>query len=270
MPQRRFFENVVQLPGVDIQSSARGRVLHHATREDGGGTLSLDLDDVYAAVVTDDDGRPIAAPYEAYGRVRRPHAFGDSGITGLRAMAVDYSGKSGADAMIVLVDRIDGHDKPLWAWQLESESEGIMQENIDTSGEGREVFKMENYEKARNGDLLLTESQPARDDRVRVHEDGFTYAQGDAAMRATFITPASPSLQLAERIQYHRTNIEVVRRDQSTGIFAEGDDGFFVILTFQDGPAPEVEVIEGSGLDATVRIGDQTVRFDGEKIILGE
>jgi hypothetical protein len=52
-------------------------------------------------------------------------------------------------------------------------------------------------------------------------------------------------------------------------ISATADSGsFFVILTLQRGVAPAVKV-EGTGLDAKVTVGQQTVRFDGQKVIFG-
>jgi hypothetical protein len=202
--------------------------------------------------------------------VRRDHAFLDSGITGMRAMAVDYSGRSSAPCMIVMVDRIEGAKALSWPWQLHTRAEGIMQKDIDKSGTGRDVFEKENYQKAVNGQLLLTESAPFDDERIQMHDDGFTFTQQDATMRATFVAPSRPELELAERVQYHRTNVEVIRRTESRAIFADGSDGFFVILTFQSGPAPKVEVLNGEGLNAIVKVGEQTVRFDGERIILGD
>jgi hypothetical protein len=53
------------------------------------------------------------------------------------------------------------------------------------------------------------------------------------------------------------------------GVFAEGGDEFFVVVTLQRGDPPAVKV-EGSGLGAKVTVGKRTVAFDGQKIILGE
>ena len=48
-----------------------------------------------------------------------------------------------------------------------------------------------------------------------------------------------------------------------------GRRDFFVVITFQPTDPPQVK-ISGKGLDARVTVGRQTVRFDGEKIILGQ
>ena len=44
---------------------------------------------------------------------------------------------------------------------------------------------------------------------------------------------------------------------------------YFVVLTVQRGDAPDVK-IAGNGVDAVVKVGAQTVRFDGRKIVCGE
>lgn len=267
VPGNRFAENVVQLPNHRIHSRARGKVIDHLAGPDGSGALSLDLNDVYAKPRSNDAGR-LHPPFESYGRVRQPENFLPSGITGSRAMAVDYSGRSGVPALIVLVDVITGADQPVWSWQLASESEGFMQEILEARGEGGDAIAMENFQKAFNGQLLLAESEPVEDARITLHPDGFTFTQDGASMRATFVTADLPTVEMARRKEYYRTNIEVVRRNISTGLFAPGKDFFFTILTFQEGEAPEVKIIAGQGLDSVVRVGDQTIRFDGQRIIL--
>ncbi len=54
------------------------------------------------------------------------------------------------------------------------------------------------------------------------------------------------------------------------GLFAEDEAGrFFVVLTFQKGPAPQIQV-KGKGLGAVATVGRRTVRFDGKAIVFGE
>lgn len=45
---------------------------------------------------------------------------------------------------------------------------------------------------------------------------------------------------------------------------APASESFFVVMTLQEGDAPEVVVGTGSGLDAVVRVGQRRIRFDGE------
>jgi hypothetical protein len=97
----------------------------------------------------------------------------------------------------------------------------------------------------------------------------FTLSRGDATLQATFITPATPKVQLAERVEYRQLVKSGVVRNSSKAIFAEGGDAFFVVITLQRGPAPAVTA-EGEGLQARVKVGDQTVRFDGRRVVFGQ
>lgn len=109
--------SVVLLPDDQINQGACGRLVHYEAMADGSGSLTLDMDDVYA--------RPSPGLYDKMLN-RNPEKRVASGITGLRAVAVDYSGKCGAPAMMVLVDKIDGGGKRLWTWQKpEGASQGI-------------------------------------------------------------------------------------------------------------------------------------------------
>ncbi len=266
--ENRYGESVVQMPENDINAAARARVTFLDTRPDGSGALSLDMDDVYTAPVFDARGRR-ARLYGRYGRVRRPHCFVPSGIRGMRALAVDYSGLSGAPCMVVMVDQIRGGKTKSWTWQLESKSEGAGKSEKDPKRPGWITFRGRSFNNPRNGQLLFTESKAIEDDdRVTLHDDGFTFTRGDALLRATFVAPARPRLELAEKAQYRDMPKGGVRRDSSRAIFAEGGDEFLVILTIQRGDPPAVKV-SGTGLDAKVTVGRRVVTFDGEKIVLG-
>jgi len=209
-------ENVVLLPEDEINESSCGRLAYLKTQKDGSAVLTIDLDDVYARKSRLYDGNLI----------RWPERLAKSGIAGLRAMAFDYSGKSGAPAMMVLLDRINGGKKKVWQWHLPKEA------------------------------------------LANVKIDGNTFAlhHGDASMKATFIAPERVKLEAAS---------ELIRvRDPRHGfhgqvhrVKATRGDNFFVVITFQRGEPPPVKV-EGKGLDATVTVGKQSVRFDGQKIIL--
>jgi hypothetical protein len=268
--ERRYGENVVQLPEDEINPGARGRVTHWKAESDGSGAVSLDLSKVYSAPVRNAKGSALPL-YERYGRIPHPQAFGDSGIHGLRSMAVDFSGKSGAPCMIVLVDRIEGGKGKSWTWQLESKSEKVGKSTKHPKKEGWVVFRGREFDNPRNGELLFSESKVIEaDERVKLEADGFTLTQGDANLRATFVIPSKPRLEFAEKAQYRDLPKFGVQRNSSKAVFATGGDEFFAILTFQRGRGPEVRTLQGKGLGATVRVGEQTVRFDGQKIIFGE
>jgi hypothetical protein len=214
---QREFNPCVALPLDDINPGSCGRLRYRQLQPDGFGTVTIDLNDVYAG-----KGRN---RYDA-NYLRHPDADASaSAITGLRAVAFDYSGQSGAPCLFVLVDKITGGKERWWHWPLDG-------------------------------------SQLAR---TKVAGNTLTIDQGDATLQATFITPTDPRLD---------ARTDTVRGDDEKEyplgrVRAVSQDNFFVVVTIQKKDAPAVKV-EGAGLDAKVTVGNQTIRFDGEKIRLGE
>jgi hypothetical protein len=220
----RVHEPVVLLPLDETNESQCGHVTHYRAEADGSGAVTINLDDVYSA-------SSVRRSLWDANLLRRPGQALPPGITGLRAIAFDYSGKSGAPALLVLVDQINGGRAKLWQWPVPGDSIG----------------------------------------RVKVDTNTFTIDQGDASMKATFITPRDVTLKAgSERVAVgklgdrHRSFEGVLHRVQATG----GDE-FFVVVTFSRGAHPEIKTT-GAGLDATVTVGAQSIRFDGEKILLGK
>jgi hypothetical protein len=219
----REFNPCVSLPLDDINPGSCGRLRYRQTWPDGSGTVTIDLDDIYAS-----KGRN---RYDA-NYLRHPDADTNvSPITGLRAVAFDYSGKSGAPCLFVLVDKITGGKERWWHWPLD----GAALAATTTAG------------------------------------NTFTINYGDASLKATFITPADPKLDARsdEIITGEAKDGKPAVRTANNRIRASSQDHFFVVVTVQRKDAPVVKV-EGAGLDAKVTVGNQTVRFDGEKIRLGK
>ena len=238
----RSFGNVVLLPEDLTNEGACGIVSYSRLEKDGSGVVTIDLRDVYAAQA--DKKGPL---YEKYGQFRRDEAFRDSGVTGLRSIAVDYSGKSGSPCLLVLVDKIAGGKSKLWKWILTDD------------------------EKDRNGKVIT----PGDLSRTKVEGNAAVVTKPDgSSMRLTFVGPANPQIKAENRAityvqTYNRGNAEM----PAPGLYATGGDptdgGFFVVVTIQRAEAPAVKV-EGAGLSAKVRVGGRTVTFDGQKVLLGE
>ncbi len=265
---RRYGENVVQLVADRINLGGRGRVTYVKTGEDGSGSVSMRLDEVYMAPREDERGR-LAKPYERYGRVFRPAAVEASGITGMRAMAVDYSGRSGAPCLLVLVDKVRGGSEKTWTWQLESATTGLGRIEQDPKDGTRVIFQGKSIPAPPRFQPFGCTSAPVEgDERVKVDDRGFTLTQGDANLRATFLAPARPDIRFEERAEYVRGYKYSLTRSSSKAVFATGGDEFFVVVTVQRGDPPEVRA-DRRGLGATVRVGRQTVRFDGGKVVFG-
>ena len=103
---------------------------------------------------------------------------------------------------------------------------------------------------------------------VEVSGKGFTLkGAGGATLQATVVSPAAARIETAGVIQGHEANYHDIHRGarfQRTVVKVSGGDLFLVVMTVQRGQAPAVTSEGGS-----VRVGRQTVRLDGEKIVLG-
>jgi hypothetical protein len=202
---------------------------------DGSGVLTADLDEVYCRKLE----------YEKYGNLRRETTYEESGIRGLRACAVDFSGASGAPCLFVLVDKIAGGKGKVWPWYLAGVKFDSRTGRVADTGED---FKSTTVEKN-----VVTVSKA----------DGTT-------MKITFVAPADPEVKAEVRtLKFQKTYNRGESSFTAPGIFATGADpnegNFFVVVTIQKGPGPEVKVA-GRGLDAKATVGKRTIHFDGKQI----
>ena len=177
---------------------------------------------------------PYKGPWrEAYGGIRHPAAEPPP-VKALRAIGVDYSGKSGAPCLVVIVDRIDGAKNKEWLW------------HTDLNG-------------------------------VKEKTDGFVIERGDASFSGTFASPAKvvvdASLEARKTTKSSGNAAGSAIEMKISAVKVHGEDPtaghFFFVGTLQRGPAPKVTVT-GSGLDSVIRIGGQTVWFDGSKVVFGQ
>jgi hypothetical protein len=107
----RIEESVVILPEDKIQTGLGGQKEYLQTQPDGTAVLAADMNDHYSA-----KGKKGQSVFDA-NLLRNKDGRADSGITGKRAFAFDYSGLSGAPCLVVLVDDIEGGNKKEWLFQ---------------------------------------------------------------------------------------------------------------------------------------------------------
>jgi hypothetical protein len=232
----RWQEPVVNLPADDIQRGACGIVTHAELQKDGSGSVTIDMADVYSARM---DGEKKIRLYDKHGK-RHADARADSGISGFRAVAIDYSGKSGAPALLAVVDKVSGASETVWKWQLPDGA-------------------------------LPGEKQNCK---VTLGDGTFTMEYPDATMVATFLAPSDVKLELAQgrreyRIKAGSKGGQMTTR-QVNAIHATGPGGtYFVVFTVQRKDAPVVRTA-GTGLKASAEVGGRKVRFDGQKILIGQ
>jgi hypothetical protein len=164
-----------------------------------------------------------------------------SGITGSRSIAFDFSGLSGAPALLAVVDRIDGGtDEPrLWLYQ-------------PSLLPGQSVAQVVNP--AESGFVL------------RPRENGPTL-QGRFAHPAAPVVNTNPLSYTYDKTWGHNRGerIEV----KVNAVHVPGTDHFVFVATVTEGEHPEISV-RGQGLDAVITVGRRVISFDGENLVLGE
>ena len=91
--------------------------------------------------------------------------------------------------------------------------------------------------------------------KVTLESQGFTItSDSGATLNGRFILPE------AVKLTYETT-------DTGGKIQASGYNQFFVVMTVQKGNAPPIKV-EGRGLNSVVRVGEQRVQFQGDRLQL--
>jgi hypothetical protein len=160
------------------------------------------------------------------------------GIKGLRSFAADYSGKASVPALFAVVDKIVGGKKKVWVFQLPKD-----------------------YKKGEN--------QPFAD--VIIDGNSFTIIRRDTSFRATFVSPLDVKIEIPP-LPYKAHTLSKTDDAKFPGLHVTSQDGrsgeFFVVMTLQRETPPQVKV-QGKGLASIVTVGNQTIRFDGLKIVLG-
>jgi hypothetical protein len=143
----------------------------------------------------------------------------------------------------VVVDKISGGRKKIWTWQ------------VDKAAAKRK------------------KDEPGILDHTTVDGNMFTIAHPDGAtLRGTLVAPekvrVTSGVRQTSMIGGAGSSAGKALPKPIHGVFAEGGDEFLCVVTVGRGAPPKVDV-QGRGLGATVRVGGQTVRFDGEKILFG-
>jgi hypothetical protein len=255
-PGRRSAENVVQLPGIEVDEDAAARVTHYETGENGSGSLTLDYGPVYRTAET--------------------------GVSGSRAMAVDYSGKSGATAMVVIADRVDGFDAPVWSCPFLDFATGLGR--FKTGSKYRkEAPKGTDTSYAAVAKKfygeLLREARGLRE----ANRDYKAYAERRSDLMSQFSIEGDTLRMSGEdgvvlQMRFFSNAPVVLRNDElekaglaakmtiiyslTSGIVARGGDEFLVVITLSKGAPPTIDGTPGQGLKTRVKVGSRTVQIE--------
>ena len=209
-----------------VKTGGPGRVTSWQGEEDGSGHVSINMDCVYS---------PRRGAGHDRGGIWPADPMPPGPITGLRAIAADYSGKCGAPALFAVVDKIKGGPEAHWVWHLPGK---------------------------------------ARDMRIDTGKNTFTIHQGRATLHGAFVAPGNVEVRAPGSVVFEMPEDKRGKKPKaveppSFGIVASAPAGqsFFLVMTMQMGARPVVKV-KGEGLKAVACIGKRQVRFDGEKPVV--
>jgi hypothetical protein len=212
-------------------------ITHSAVQEDGSGVVSMDMTPVYLhqprTATVDAKKRPNKILGETLPTIRDDGEVTDLGIKAVRSFAVDYSRASGAPCLVAVADRLTG-----------------------TKGSNTWVFVTD------------------RANTVTCEQNAFVItAPGGATLRGTVVSPAQTTIRIAEHAYVQEINYRGShnhRRFDTKLIQVAGQDrdqDFLVVMTIQKGQAPAV-TIAGKGAAARATVGQRSVNFDGQKLLL--
>jgi hypothetical protein len=154
----------------------------------------------------------------------------DQGVRAFRSIAVDYGKTCGAPVLLVVVDRVTG-------------------------GAGKDKWVQLNFTRGRGGPggTLQAEGSKFTFSPQQVRR---TDPPPRGSLRGTVVFPADAKLATDGSDKRPGSHLKIT-----------GGEEYWLVMTIQEGDPPEVKV-DGTGADARIRIGGQTITFDGEKIIL--
>ena len=226
-------------------------------------------------------------------------------VRGTRHFAVDYSGKCGAPALFVTVDRVPApptarvkEAREAYKKTIESipppkakvsieldASDGDSDLDNLLGGKSDKSHKSETMSEA--GKKIAAEAEfdlmknsmnrwilcTVEENRIEIAKNRFTIAAPNGAtLTGTVVGPADPKMwqgefEIGHEINYWRDHrgANFKRRVLQIG----GGEFSFVIMTLQRGAAPEVKM-SGAGPAAKAVIGDCTVSFNDDRIVLSK
>ena len=191
-----------------------------------------------------------------------------------RSVGIDYSGLSGAEALLVLLDRLDGPNEAPRSWAMHTEAVphvfNLMVEKIRKNEEQR----LNEIDRAvQSGELSYVESQRLRGEIADETAKSINDARRDLVLPEDiiFVMPAG-------RESVGNLRVRIISGDTESNptmsqnppywsvLLAEKSDFYIAVLTLQEGDAPVINV-NGAGLNTRLIIGDRTVAFRNGNVV---
>ena len=275
-------ESIVLLPDEVTNESACGRVVHHAAAEDGSGTLSIDMSDVYLAVRPPEKKTPDQEMIEEMDTfVTGGGLDDDRGLdrqvkVDIPKPVTDYFREKDRASLRRQLPRLYNAYGEREAAEVTSHVDGDRAFAFDTSGKCGAPLLMVMVDDVRGGQRKQwLWHLPAGED-LTASTDGatFTLRSPDASLQGTFV---GGDLK-PQRLQNQKMSFiyrggskkgQVITREYDF-IAAEtkaADAVFFVVLTLQRGQAPAVTAT-GTGRDTVVKVGERTIRYRDGRIVI--
>ena len=206
--------------------------IHTQFHDDGSGSITYDMSKVYWGA----EPRKTNAWGVGTGNIgvdwgdKPPF---DAGIRATRTIAVDYSGKCGSPALLVIVDRLNNADGRAKTWRMEVPGAG--------GRRGDKVLAL------RDGGTAEAIRRPPGNAKANTPLPAV--APEEANLRVTFAAPAGVAIDIS-----------------GGQIKASSEQSLFVaVMTLQRGPAPVVRVF-GEAPDLRIEVGNQVVRIQKDRV----
>jgi|GEM_PF-1909396 len=172
-----------------------------------------------------------------------------------RHFAVDYSGKSGAAALIAIVDRIDGGNDKTWLMHSGGKRATVNGKTFTIDGQLPDTSLFAQ---------LLTDAQVELTTGPIVWNMTNPEAQKQKAMGTS---KGIKDVEIEEEEIPDRRDLPWGSDTTVRAICKEPQVDYFFVMTIQRGQPPKFEV-QGSGLNAKVKVGKAMVRFANERLII--
>jgi hypothetical protein len=243
--------NVVRIEGAIPTRGARLVDVRH--EKDGSGAISLVQDYWVRGSADNGFGSP---------KVDDP---ANLGIETLRAVAADFSGTSGAPALFVVADRISGAGRrKVWLQMNYTHGRGGTNDRLVVDGcRFRIVPPTRRGEKSEPKPTLAGTLISAAGEKLGLALWGKKRVQVEGRWRNV---PAVTAVEKGEFKRYSGLLVAQPADDARPG--PAGTKLYFLVLTIQEGDPPAVSV-EGTGRDAKITVGKQTIRLAGDRLLLG-